>query len=108
VPVIEATVGKGFIVTERTTKDEHPNPLVTLYVIIVVPADTPVTTPVALTVAIDVLNADHTPPVVALERVTESKRHNEAVPVIADIVGNGLTVTSVYTCVLQPNAVVTL
>ena len=72
------------------------------------PADTPVTTPVVLTVATALFKDDQTPPVVALDRVTESKRHIDAVPVIADIEGSGLTVTTANTCVLHPNEEVTL
>ena len=46
-----------------------PQPLVTVYVIVTIPADTPVTTPAADTVAIAAEDELHTPPVLALDSV---------------------------------------
>jgi hypothetical protein len=65
---------------------------------VVLPAATPVTTPVdALTVAVAVFAVDHTPPVVVLANVVVAPAHTEVVPVIAATVGNALIVTVVVT-----------
>ena len=56
-----------------------------------VPADTPVTTPVVLTVASAVLLLDQVPPVGELESAVVKPAHTVSVPLIAD--GVRLTVT---------------
>jgi hypothetical protein len=97
-PLMAATTGIAFTVTDLDTDDVQPLPLVTVYVIVVVPAATPVTTPVdALTVAVAVFAVDHTPPVVVLANVVVAPAHTEVVPVIAATVGNALIVTVVVT-----------
>ncbi len=80
--------GAPFIVTMRMDAGAHPFE----YVIVDVPADTPVTIPVAdPTVATPVAELLHVPPVVALANVVVPLIHVEAVPVIA--AGAATTVT---------------
>ncbi len=101
VPPIAA--GSAFTVTTVVAVPAQPNPLVTVYVITVVPADTPVTTPVAPTVATPALLLLHVPPVVALARVVVPFEHIVVPPVIAATVGSGFTViTLVAVAVPQP------
>ena len=58
------------------------------------PAATPVTTPVeALTVAVAVLDDVQTPPAVTSESVVVAPAHTDVVPVIAATVGKALIVT---------------
>jgi len=79
--------GKGLTVTTRVAKQ----PVESVYVIITVPAEKPVTTPEAgLTEATDGLLLVHVPPVVASASVVDDATHTVAVPVIA--AGTGLTV----------------
>ena len=60
---------------------------------VVVPALTPVTTPVLVTVPTAVLVLLHTPPVAAsVSEVVEPPAHTEVVPVIVPAFGSGLTV----------------
>ena len=73
---------------------------------VVVPAATPVTTPVELTVAVAVLADDHTPPVVVLESVVVAPSHTDVVPVIDATTGNALIVTVVVTELVHPFALV--
>jgi len=76
-PVIAATEGSALTVTVAVVVQ----PL-TLYVITVVPADTPVTTPEELTVAMPMLPLVHVPPAVGLARVVVEPTHTSGVPVI--------------------------
>ena len=67
------------------------------------PAATPVTTPVdALTVAVAVLDDVQTPPAVTSDKVVVAPSHTEVVPVIAATVGNALIVTVVVTELTHP------
>ena len=69
----------------------------------VLPAATPVTTPVdALTVAVAVLEDVQTPPAVTSDKVVVAPSHTEVVPVIAATVGNALIVTVVVTELTHP------
>jgi len=79
-------------------------------VIVVVPAVTPVTTPVEeLIVATAVLLDVQTPPVVVLDNVVVDPEHTAVVPVIEATVGNVVTVTAVAALVdEQPSAFVTV
>ena len=71
------------------------------------PAATPVTTPVeALTVAVAVLDDVQTPPAVTSDKVVVEPSHTEVVPVIAATVGNALIVTVVVTELTHPFALV--
>ena len=94
VPVIAATVGKAFIVTNRVTELVQPFELVYVYVITDVPADTPLTTPVIeFIVATAPVADDQTPPAVVLVSVVVDPIHALAVPPIAASVGKALTLT---------------
>ena len=69
----------------------------------VLPAATPVTTPVdASTVAVAVLDDVQTPPAVRSDKVVVAPSHTEVVPVIAATVGNALIVTVVVTELTHP------
>ena len=70
---------------------------------VVLPAATPVTTPVdALTVAVAVLDDVQTPPAVTSDKVVVAPSHTEVVPVIAATAGNALIVTVVVTELTHP------
>src|SRR5215218_86770 len=56
------------------------------------PAATPLTTPPALTVAMEVLLLAHTPPGVTSAKVVVPPAHTPALPVMAATVGSALTV----------------
>lgn len=86
-PVIAA--GVAFTVASAVRIQPPGN----MYVIIALPAVTPVTTPkLASTVAIDVLPLVHVPPVVALARVVVNPSHTCKPPVIT--AGSGFTVAT--------------
>ena len=71
--------------------------------IVAVPADTPLTTPVlALTVAMLVLEELYVPPDVADVNVVVAPAHTVAVPVSASTVGSAFTVTVLVTLVEHP------
>jgi hypothetical protein len=73
-----------------------------------VPGDTPVTTPLALIVAIAVLDDAHTPDGVTSESVVALPAHTIVVlPDIADTTGRALIVTVVETAVTQPDPFIT-
>ena len=59
---------------------------------VVVPEETPVTTPVLPTAATVVLDDDHTPPVVASVRVIVLPAQTVDVPETVPAIGSGLTV----------------
>ena len=65
---------------------------VTLYVIVADPADTPVTTPLALTSATVALLVDQIPPVVELAKTVVEPTQTLDAPVIAATTGNGFIV----------------
>jgi len=82
----------GYMVSTCVAITEHPNILVTLYVIVTVPALTPVRSPeLASMVAIEASLLLHVPPVVALDKVMVLLLHKLVAPVIALTVGVGLT-----------------
>ena len=91
VPVIAA--GVALTVTEAVT---DPEP-VTVYVMIDVPADTPVTTPELLIVATLVLPLVHVPPAVASASVVVVPEHSVVVPVTGATTG---TTSSVMVALL--------
>jgi hypothetical protein len=70
------------------------------------PAETPVTTPEALTVATAVLLEDQVPPAVASLKVVADPTQTLVVPVMAATTGRAFTVTPVVTAVVQPLALV--
>jgi hypothetical protein len=86
--------GSGFTVT--TAVIEHP--VGAVYVIVVVPASTPVAMPLGLTVATLPVLLAHVPPAVASASVVVRPAHTVIVPVM--VAGNGLTVITVV--VMQP------
>ena len=66
-----------------------------MYVIVAVPAATPVTAPVIeFTVAVEGALLVHTPPDVVLVKIVEDPIHAFIVPPIAASVGNALTLTT--------------
>lgn len=71
--------------------------------IVAVPAATPVTTPVELIVATDVLLLVQVPPEVASDNVVVEPVATDDAPVIAAITGKGLTVI-VMVAALVPHA----
>src|SRR6201994_4239 len=90
VPVMDPATGDGLIVT--TCVDATlPQPFVTVYDIVAVPADTPPTVP-PLTVATPVAVLLHVPPVATSASVVVEPAHTVAVPVIVPATGSGLTV----------------
>ena len=101
-PVIAATVGNGLTVTVVDTDEVQPLPLVTVYVMVVVPAATPVTTPFASIVAVAVFALDHTPPAVVLDNVVVEPAQTDVVPVIEATTGKLLIVTVVVTELVHP------
>ena len=101
VPPIAASVGNAFTFTVACAFEVHPF-VVTVYVIVAVPADTPLTTPLASTVATAVLDDVQTPPAVALVSAVVEPAHTSVVPLIAATTGIGLTVTVVVTDALHP------
>ena len=107
VPPIAASVGNAVTFTVACAFDVQPF-VVTVYVIVALPADTPVTTPLASTVATAVFDDVQTPFEVALESAVVEPAHTSVVPVIAATTGRGLTVTDVDTDDVQPLPLVTV
>jgi len=93
-PVIVPAAGNGFTVTV-VVANAVPQLLVAVYVIVAVPAPTPVTTPVLPMEAIDVLLLLHEPPAVLEEllNVTVAPAHTVEEPVMLPAATDGLTVT---------------
>ena len=108
-PAVIVAVVPAFTFTVAVTAFVHPFASVTVYVMVDVPAVTPVTTPVDDTVATAVLDEDHVPPAVAEANCVVKPEHTFVAPVIAATVGNGFTVTVVAVDVAeQPLALVTV
>ena len=96
-PAATTVAGNAFTVTLAVVIQPVDN----VYVIAVVPADMPATTPDdASTVPTPVIDELHVPPVLLLVRAVVEPAHTLRVPVIAD--GNELTVTVVV--MIQPLA----
>ena len=95
-PVIGPVAGVRVTVTNCVSR-ALPQILVTSYVMIAVPADTPKTDPVvAFTLATAGLPLVHVPPVVLLVRVAEAPVHKLRVPPIPSTTG---VVSTVMDCV---------
>jgi hypothetical protein len=92
VPVMVPASGSGLTVT-ICVATAVPQLFVTVYDIVAVPADTPVTTPLVLTVAIPEAPVLHVPPLTELLNVVVLPAQTVAMPVIAPASGSGLTVT---------------
>ena len=101
-PVIGATIGRAFTVTVVDTESTQPLPLVTVYLMMLVPALIPLTKPVLLTVAAFVFVDVQTPLAVASANCVVELAHTLVVPVIGAITGNAFTVTVVDTESTQP------
>ena len=87
--------GNGLTITVAEAVFEQPFAFIVLYVIDAVPAVTPVTTPVALTVATDAFELVHVGFELVVPKVVVVPTHKSVVPVIPDAIGNGFTVTAV-------------
>ena len=101
--------GSGLTVTVVDAVLEHPFEFVMLYAIVAVPGVTPVTTPVALTVATAVFELDHVGFKLVVPKTVVVPTHKAVDPKIAVVVGNGFTVIVVAVDVAeQPFASVTV
>ena len=96
------TTGIALTVIEELTDAVHPLASVTVYVKVVEPAATPVTTPLELIVAVAVFAVDHTPPPVAFVKVVVAPAQTAVAPLIVPAVGNALIVTVSVTALVQP------
>jgi hypothetical protein len=89
-----AAAGSGLTVTVLVAAFEQPfNMFVTVYDIVAVPADTPVTIPNILTVATAVFDELQVPKAVASESVIVLPAHTAVGPVIAFTGGRAFMVT---------------
>ena len=93
VPVILPALG-GMLTVTTAVAAAVPQLLVTVYDIVVVPGATPVTIPVAPTVATAGVTALHTPPPAALVNAVVAVGQTISVPVILPALGDGSTVTT--------------
>jgi hypothetical protein len=110
VPVIAVSTGSAltFTVVCEDTVDAHPATEI-VYVITVLPPDTPVTTPLAgLIKAIALFAVDQDPPVVVLAKEVVEPTHTSVTPKIVGATGSGLTVTVVETELTHPKLFVTV
>jgi len=90
-PEIVPAMGKGITVMGCVAITD-PQALETRYVIVAPPPDTPVTIPVAPTVAIAVLPLLQTPPVTDSIKEMAAPAHTDEAPVMVPETGGGLTV----------------
>jgi hypothetical protein len=88
VPEIVPADVSAFTVTVAVLRQPVPS----VYVMSAVPPVTPVTIPLASTVATDGVPLAHVPPPEALDNVIDADGHTEPAPVIAD--GSAFTVTT--------------
>jgi hypothetical protein len=108
VPPMAASVGNALTFTVACALETQLL-VVTVYVIVAVPAATPVTTPVLeFTVATDALDDVQTPFAVALVKVVVEPAHTSVVPLIAATTGIALIVTVVLAVAVQPLPSVTV
>ena len=105
-PVMAGSAGGVDITVTVKTAKETPQLLETKQVITAVPADTPCTTPLELTVAIDDAELDHVGLVEVSTSVTELPEQKLDVPVIAPAWGTGLTVMVCVAVLTHPAALV--
>jgi hypothetical protein len=100
-PLIVPASGNGFTVNARVAVAD-PQPLVTVYVILITPAEIPVIFPPASIVPIALLLLDHVPPPVPLdENVTAPVTHIFATPLTDPASGSGFTDTITVAVLLQ-------
>jgi hypothetical protein len=107
-PVIGPTTGNAFTVTTAVCEVAQPLALVTVYVIVTVPAATPVTSPVLLTAATAASLLVHTPPGVVLLKAVTAPTHTAISPVMGFTTGVALTVTVAVCAALQLSLFVTV
>ena len=107
VPVMIPADGLAFTVIDWLTASLQ-SPVVTVYVIVVVPADKPLTTPVLLMVATAGLLLIHTPPVVVLLNASVLPSQTAAPPLIVPADGLVFTVVLKVVASEQPEPVVTM
>ncbi len=100
VPDIPA--GDALTVTFFVTDPMQPAPVVTVYVIVAVPAPVPVTTPDVPTVATGVLLLLHVPPDVASESVMADPVQTFPGPDMAAMEGRAFTVTTAVAVAEHP------
>ena len=96
--MIDAVV-PAFTFTLAVAVDVHPFVFVTVYVIVTFPAVTPVTTPVADTVATAALLVDQVPPVVTVANCVVNPEQTFVAPVIAataGTLGNNATGNTIF------------
>src|SRR6478735_8229669 len=101
VPLMAATVGIALTVTVVVDVPTQPF-VVTVYEMMLVPAVTPLTTPLLSIVATDSLLLLHTPLAVASLKVVVNPAHTLVVPLIAATTGIALTVIVVVLVPTQP------
>jgi hypothetical protein len=107
-PDIPGTTGIAYTVSGAIAVPGQPNALVTVYVMLTTPAETPFTIPVDRpTVATDMLLLVQLPPGVVFAFVIEVPTQCAVGPVIAGITGVGLTVTTLVVNAV-PHRLVTL
>ena len=105
IPVIEPALGNGLTVINFDAIIV-PHELVTVYLIVLAPAVTPVTTPEPETVAL-VLLLLHTPPAAPSDRLMDKPTHTLDGPVIVPASGNGFIVI-IFVAVAVPHELVTI
>ncbi len=103
-PVIVPASGNGLTVISIVST-AVPHMLVTLYDIIVAPAEAPVTTPPEMVAAEELLL--QVPPEVVLVRFVVAATQTEGLPVMVPATGSGLTATSIVSTAV-PHVLVTL
>jgi hypothetical protein len=102
------TTGVVFTVITFVAAAEHPDPLVTVYEIVVVPPALPVTSPEVLTVAFVGSLEDQTPPAVASVNVIVFPEQTALAPLIAATVGIVLIVAVTAVLVAETHPVAEL
>lgn len=110
-PPMVPPVGSGLTVSAFNADLGAPQPVLTVYVILVAPAPTGVTTPeVEFTVATAVLLLLHVPPLAPLlvKVVAGDPTHTGEVPLTVPALTRGFTVTDLVAVVVQPAALVTV
>jgi hypothetical protein len=105
-PEIAPAFGSGFTVIVAVAAPEPQKADATVYDIVAVPAVTPPTTPVALTLAIPGAVLLHEPPVIASDNVVTAPAQTVVVPVMVPGFGSAFTVIG-FVVVAVPQLFVT-
>ena len=106
--VIAVTIGLSFIVIIFETESIQPLPLLTIYLIVVIPAARAVTTPALSIVAAAVLLLLQEPPLVVLDKVVVLFTQTADEPLIPLNTGKAFTVIDVELALEQPVALITV